>query len=157
VFQSLRSHFPRDHITIVGWHDKSFEEQIRILDQTDILISPCGGISMILPFLPVGAHVILMDFYSEKEHLLFEAGVSASMEAAFWDAWPHIHKIYYQVFDRSEVHFDEPWTPAPDQLHNLSFQQDVLSKQDQLDIRDYGNIVVNTTRIVELVRMAQSP
>jgi hypothetical protein len=152
VVQALQTHFVLADVAAIQWDPLSFVEQLHILGGIDLLITPCGGISMILPFLPVGAHAIIMDFFAEKDELLFEAGTSASMEAAFWNAWPHVHKLYYQVFSRAEVRFDPPWQPLANQ--SLTFQESILKEEDQTGSRDYGNIEVDLDRIVQMVKAA---
>ena len=42
-------------------HDER-EEQLRIVSTATIALSPPGGVSMILPFLPEGAHAILINY-----------------------------------------------------------------------------------------------
>lgn len=143
---------PEYQVSIVEWTPLTFQEQLALIGNTWILITPCGGISMILPFLPVGATAIIMDYYSPTDLLMFEAGVSASMEAPFWNAWPHFRKLYYQVFSAEEYRFDEPWQASAERP--LTFQEEVLLTEDQRSSRNYGNIVVNLTRIVQLLQMA---
>ena len=37
-------------------------EQFRLLSETTVAVSPCGGVSMILPFLPPGAYAVLLNY-----------------------------------------------------------------------------------------------
>ncbi len=153
VVRTLQEECQTCDVGSVQWDKQSFQEQLQLMNSIHLLITPCGGISMILPFLPIGAHAIIMDFFSEKDELMFEAGTSASMEAAFWNAWPHVHKLYYQVFSRAEIQIDPPW--IPDENKSLTFQEAILKQEDQQGSRDYGNIVVDLKRIVRMARMAR--
>ena len=40
----------------------SMAEQFRLLSETTVAVSPCGGVSMILPFLPPGAYAVLLNY-----------------------------------------------------------------------------------------------
>ena len=56
---------------------------------------------MILPFLPEGAHAILLNYMvgpkDPRRHGECE-GCSWSMEAELWRHMRHVHKMYYQVW-----------------------------------------------------------
>jgi len=85
----------------------SVADQLRMLSQTSIAVSPCGGISMILPFLPEGAYVILMNYAvilsGRRVGLHGEcSGCSWTMEGELWRHVRHINKVYYQVFGPSD-------------------------------------------------------
>ena len=42
--------------------------QLELISQTTVAISPAGGVSMLLPFLPSGAHAVLVGYMlGEKE------------------------------------------------------------------------------------------
>ena len=78
-------------------------------------ISPCGGISMILPFLPEGAHAILMNYMvgprDATRHGECE-GCSWSMEAELWRHVRHVHKQYYQVWSARDFARGRPGRDA---------------------------------------------
>ena len=79
----------------------SMAEQFRLLAETTVAISPCGGVSMILPFLPQGAYAVLLNYMlgagEPQRHGECE-GCSWTMEAELWRHVRHVHKMYYQVF-----------------------------------------------------------
>ena len=79
----------------------SMAEQFRLLSETTVAVSPCGGVSMILPFLPQGAYAVLLNYMlgagEPQRHGECE-GCSWTMEAELWRHVRHVHKMYYQVF-----------------------------------------------------------
>jgi len=99
-------------------------EQLAMLSRTTIAVSPCGGASLILPFLPEGAYAILVNYMEPKT--LFRRGThgecygcSWTMESEFWDHVAGVNKMYYQVFRDSDFEDGKPsrhaavriWTP----------------------------------------------
>ena len=107
------------------------------LYKTTILITPCGGVSMIAPFLPKGTHAIIMDFYVNSNAYLkgerYEIGESGSMDAALFNYFPHFRKLYYQVRSASDYHLDFP------NASNTRFD---------------ASIIINMTRLKELIDVA---
>jgi hypothetical protein len=120
------------HVSIETWMEKSMVEQIHLMHQTQLLITPPGGISMFMPFLPQGAHAIITDFYSSKAEHGFASNVSASMEAPFWNHWPHFKKLYYQVWPGDYV----------------------MDIQDSTDTRNYASVRMSLRRVNQLVNVA---
>lgn len=126
----LQNSYRNANILVVEWNDMSFRDQIRLMLQTDVIITPCGGVSMLLPFLRRDRTAIILDFFSTEAKHGFPSGISASMEAPFWNAWPHFSKIYYQVFSPDEYIFDLP---------------------NNTDTRDYASIIVNVSRLKHML------
>ena len=89
--------------------------QFRLVASTTLAISPCGGISMILPFLPEGAHAILMNYQASesdpKRHGECD-GCSWPMEAELWRHVRHVHKQYYQVWGPNDFARKKPGRDA---------------------------------------------
>ncbi|CAF5005764.1 unnamed protein product [Rotaria sp. Silwood1] len=89
-----------------------FRKQMHELHSTTVLITPCGGVSSTVPFLPKGAHAIIMDYYVNKAAYrpaaIWKLGESGSMDSAIWNYFPHIRKLYYQVRDPSDFEFAFP-------------------------------------------------
>lgn len=86
-------------------------EQLRLVARTTIAISPCGGISMILPFLPEGAHAILMNYMVANDDARRHGecdGCSWTMEAELWRHVRHVHKQYYQVWGPADFAGGKP-------------------------------------------------
>ncbi|CAF1314992.1 unnamed protein product [Rotaria magnacalcarata] len=115
------------------WHTIPFKKQIEKLLKTTILITPCGGVSLIIPMLPHGAHAIVMDYYVSVAAHGFHAGERGSMEGAFLNHISHVRKQYYQVYGRSDYEFDYPGTS---------------------DTREQASIIVNMTRLQLLIDKA---
>ena len=91
---------------------------------------------MIIPFLPHGAHAIVMDYFVTKhDHPShnFRVNQSASMEGAFLNHIPHVTKLYYQIHGENEYVFDMPGTR---------------------NSREHGSIIINTTRLKTLIDKA---
>ncbi|CAF1204837.1 unnamed protein product [Didymodactylos carnosus] len=129
----LQKTYKNIEIKVVKLHRLSFPEQIKLMYKTTIIITPCGGISATIPFLPRGAHAIIMDFYNTKKHRGWNPGESGSMEGYVWNYFPHFKKLYYQVRDESDYIMDLPNTT---------------------NTRDYASIIVNMSRLKMLVDTA---
>ncbi|CAF3675408.1 unnamed protein product [Rotaria sp. Silwood1] len=118
---------------VIEWQNIPFNKQIEKLLNTTILITPCGGVSMIIPMLPHGAHAIVMDYYVTQEQYGFKRGQSASMEGASLNHFPHVRKHYYQVCGSQDYEFDFPGVK---------------------DTRNDASVIVNTTRLQLLIDTA---
>uniref|UniRef100_A0A7S0L8S3 Glycosyltransferase 61 catalytic domain-containing protein n=1 Tax=Coccolithus braarudii TaxID=221442 RepID=A0A7S0L8S3_9EUKA len=92
-------------VVVTDYSSLTMREQLQIVASSTIAISPCGGISMILPFLPEGAYAILLNYLlgadEPRRHGECE-GCSWSMEAELWRHVRHVNKMYYQVWDASD-------------------------------------------------------
>lgn len=106
----LAARLPHAKIATVEWHNFSIEKQLDLLAHTSILITPCGGVSMVIPFLPEGAHAIVMDYLSDGgdsgARYGYDKGDSASMEVSFLDRFPHVTKYYYQIYSQDDLEWD---------------------------------------------------
>lgn len=98
VVDFLERYHISSRVKVIEWQHSSLQEQMEILMNTSLLITPAGGISMLIPFLPIHAHVLIMDFPSNRAQFGIPANASGSMEASFWTAWTHLYFMYYQVF-----------------------------------------------------------
>ncbi|CAF0993443.1 unnamed protein product [Rotaria sordida] len=129
--------YPQIQLDVIDWSEYTFTQQLHELHKTTILITPCGGISTIIPFLSDGTHAIIMDFYVNKkayaQRARYRVGESASMDGAFLNYFPHIRKLYYQVRSAKDYVFDFPGA---------------------LDTRQDASIRVNMTRLKELIDTA---
>jgi hypothetical protein len=129
----LRLTYPRISIEVVEWHKIPFNKQISKLLNTTILITPCGGVSMIIPMLPHGAHAIVMDYYVTHSEHGFNKGQTASMEGSFLNHIHHVKKQYYQIYQRQDYQFDYPGAS---------------------NVREAASIIVNMTRLQLLIDTA---
>ena len=71
-------------------------QQLHLVGRATIAVSPPGGVSMILPFMPAGAHVILIN-YMMQERGKRQAAEAGKVEAnnrsngiAFVRVAPHL-------------------------------------------------------------------
>jgi len=102
---------PLADVQVTGFAGLSMVEQLRLVARTTIAISPCGGISMILPFLPEGAHAILMNYMVANDDARRHGecdGCSWTMEAELWRHVRHVHKQYYQVWGPADFAGGKP-------------------------------------------------
>lgn len=86
-------------------------QQLALVASSTIAVSPCGGISMILPFLPEGAHAVLMNYMIGPRDAVRHGecvGCSWSMEAELWRHVRHVHKLYYQVWGPADFAKGKP-------------------------------------------------
>ena len=133
VEEFIRLTYPTISMEVVEWQTIPFNEQIAKLLNTTILITPCGGVSLILPLLPHGAHAIVMDYYVTVSAYGYQSGQSGSMEGAVLNHISHVRKQYYQVYGPQDYEFDFPGTT---------------------DAREGSSIIVNTTRLKLLIDKA---
>lgn len=56
----LREAYPEVDVDIIEWQKLGVKGNLEELGKTTILLTPCGGVSMMLPFLPPGSHAIVM-------------------------------------------------------------------------------------------------
>ena len=133
VEKFVRLNYPTITTEVIEWHTISFRQQVEKLLNTTILITPCGGVSLILPLLPRGAHAIVMDYYVNVGAHGFSPGQSGSMEGAFLNHIPHVRKQYYQLYGRQDYEFDYPGAT---------------------DSRESASVIVNTTRLRTLIDKA---
>ncbi|KAI8914574.1 hypothetical protein EDD86DRAFT_259977 [Gorgonomyces haynaldii] len=100
IHQHLKSLFPDIPVDIISPGEMTIPEQLQVITNTTILITPPGGISMLIPFLPQHSHAIIMDYLGmEDEPIETKPGESVSMEVSFWNLFPHIRKQYYQIMN----------------------------------------------------------
>ena len=99
----------------VAFHTLSLREQLRLVSRTTLALSPAGGVSMILPFLPEGAHVILVNYavgpQDEKRRGGHESSCtrcSWTMEAELWQHVRWVRKLFYQVWEPDDFAGGKP-------------------------------------------------
>ncbi len=78
-------------VSVVEPYSVGWEAGLRSLVQTTVLVTPCGGISTTLPFLPLGASAVVADYPDPA------TGRSVSMEGQLWGHVPHVRVFYYQM------------------------------------------------------------
>jgi hypothetical protein len=101
VYEFIRNRWKNIVVDIISPQDYTIEKQLQMMLEATIVITPCGGISMLLPFLPHNSHAIIMDYYGEDVNWMnTQQGESSSMEVSFWNLWPHFVKQYYQIMEK---------------------------------------------------------
>jgi hypothetical protein len=133
VEKFIRLTYPTITTEVIEWHTLSFRQQVEKLLSTTILITPCGGVSLILPLLPRGAHAIVMDYYVNTALHGFSVGQSGSMDGAFLNHISHVRMQYYQLYGVKDYEFDYPGAS---------------------DAREGASVIVNTTRLRTLIDKA---
>jgi hypothetical protein len=138
VADYLKKTYSSIPLTIVEWHKmETLNEQLKLIYSTTILITPSGGVSAIIPFLPRNAHAIIMDYYVSNETYdeqdQWKVGESASIDSALWNYFPHIRKLYYQIKNQNDCIFDIP---------------------KGKNIRHDASVIINVTRLKQLVDTA---
>ncbi|KAJ3006621.1 hypothetical protein HKX48_009549 [Thoreauomyces humboldtii] len=111
MVEFLRQAWPTVQLDVVCFSDLSITEQLHVFTNTTILITHSGGGSAMLPFLPDGAHAIILDYLAGGGGPVIDndvPGHSVSMEAALWNYWPHVKKLYYQIYSPDELRVDNP-------------------------------------------------
>ena len=110
VHKYLTTRWETDHreveVVVVRWSTLSFSEQLNLIGKASVLVTPCGGVSFIGSFLPVGGGLIVMDYLSSMhDHEVFGCSgknQSCSMDALFWGMFAHLRTMYYQIRSPSE-------------------------------------------------------
>ncbi|CAF1045362.1 unnamed protein product [Adineta steineri] len=133
VEKFIRYTYPNISTEVIEWHTIPFDKQIEKLLHTTILITPCGGVSLILPMLPHGAHAIVMDYYVTMPLHGFQVGQSGSLDSAFLNHISHVRIQYYQIYGPNDYQFDFPEGRNP---------------------RNDASIVINMTRLQLLIDKA---
>jgi hypothetical protein len=144
-------------VEVVELEKMPWSKQLELVLSTTLLITPCGGLSTILPFLPVGASAIVMDYP--------DPGVnrSVSMEGQLWNHFPHVRTMYYQMRDGTDWMWVRPRdaseAPSPDEgvegalLKEPPPPPEVI---ETLDPRHDTAPILKKDRILALVRAALS-
>lgn len=94
VMQMLQQRYPLARVQLMdfGKHPNlTMAEQVELMSETSILISPCGGLATVLAFLRPGATAIVMNFW--HTHL----NRSVMMEDAFYSNLEYLDLQYFPV------------------------------------------------------------
>ncbi|CAF1338655.1 unnamed protein product [Didymodactylos carnosus] len=133
IEEFIRKTYPTISFEVVEWHKIPFPKQIEMLIHTTILITPSGGVSTRAPFLPRGAHAIIMDYYVLTPNQDVQRGYSGTLEGEFHNYFPHYIKDYYQIYGTQDFVWDYPGAS---------------------DSRNDASIIVNMTRLSFLIEKA---
>uniref|UniRef100_A0A0G4G6A5 Glycosyltransferase 61 catalytic domain-containing protein n=1 Tax=Chromera velia CCMP2878 TaxID=1169474 RepID=A0A0G4G6A5_9ALVE len=75
------------------------KEELGVWSSVDILITPCGGVSMLGFFMRPGAQMIVMDHLEDDSRY----AKSMSMEKMIWEALPWMSVQFYQIINRTDL------------------------------------------------------
>lgn len=110
VNEHMRSRFGNHaDVRVTSFAGMPFAEQLQLITSTSVAFSPCGGISMLLPFLPRGAHVVLINYIIRTLDPRYVgvhgecANCSWTMESELWRHVRHVHPLFYRIEDASDV------------------------------------------------------
>ncbi|KOO30240.1 hypothetical protein Ctob_007861 [Chrysochromulina tobinii] len=138
-------------IQVTGFASMPLAEQLALVTSTSVAFSPCGGISMILPFLRHGAYAMLINYIIRSANPNYEgphgecANCSWTMEAELWRHVRHVHMHYYRILDASDV-------PVP-RLTTGAGAIDNTGSDGYHGQRD-ANVHINLTRLHGLIHSA---
>ena len=81
------------HVPVDVWEPDQlpFDEQVRTVRQYSVLVTPCGGISFVSPFLYPGASVVYVDWFDASWN------TTSQMEAYIWQHDPRLTRFHYQI------------------------------------------------------------
>jgi hypothetical protein len=119
----LRDRFPEVSIALELYKLCCWENELQLLSETSVLITPCGGVSLSAIFLPHGASLIMVDYF------IVQKNSSVGMKEKLWANLGYIRTFHY------------PFTAEEVQLPASLFPQ--LRRDQQKDMKDYGEIQIN--------------
>ncbi|KAM0790426.1 hypothetical protein ACM66B_003307 [Microbotryomycetes sp. NB124-2] len=96
--QNLRDRFQVE-VQLLDPERVNLEEQLRVLQQTTVLVSPCGGISFSAAFLPPGAALVVSDYWDTR------ANRSYAMDMYIFTQMSDLTPFTYTV-EKKDVSYD---------------------------------------------------
>ena len=72
-------------------HTLPFEEQVRRVRSYPVLVTPCGGISFVSPFMAAGSSAVYVDFFDARWN------TTAPMEEYVWQHDPRLARYHYHI------------------------------------------------------------
>jgi len=148
VEHAVISAFPTVLASTTTFRNMSIAEQLRLLQQTTLAISPAGGISTILPLgLPPGAYAILVNYYADRTtHFQGECiNCSWTMEAELWRICRHVTPLFYQI--RQPDDFPRRMLPGSE-----ASRRPFRGKWFQPGA--HADVLLDPTRLIELMKAA---
>lgn len=108
-------------------------DQLKLFQTLTIVISPCGGISLLFSFLSPKSTLIVSGF-PKPEKSDYSAG---RMEAIYWDYQSHLNVLHYPVNTLEDFEL-----------------ADHLKKDDFASVRNYADIILKTEKLFPLIDRA---
>ena len=152
VHEHVRARFDTvADVRVTGFAGMPLAEQLQLITSTSVCFSPGGGVSLLLPFLPRGAHAILVNYIIRTldSHYAGEHGecsnCSSTMEAEMWRHVRYVRKLYYRIRDASDVPVP-PLTAAAGRAGN--------GGPDGYEAQRGASVHINVHRLGKLVQTA---
>ena len=110
----------KDNVRVASFETMTIRQQLELVSTSTLALSPPGGCSMVLPFLPEGAHAILVNYMldakQDTRRLRGAEGTCAkcslTMEASLWRHVRHVRQLQYQVWEPSDFARGRPGREA---------------------------------------------
>ena len=99
VVEHLRATFDVD-VDVWEPDSFSFEEQVQRVRQYPVLITPCGGVSFISPFMYPGSSVIYIDYFNPHNNQ------TEFMEEFLWQFDGRLNRYHYYIAREDVIDFD---------------------------------------------------
>jgi hypothetical protein len=128
-------------VEIVEIYKYTLEEQIHIVSEATMIISPCGGISFAALFLPRNAIAIFTNYWepAASNGDIFRPAASRSMEGFIYNKLTRFATMYYPTSKRDTIFI----------MPSISG-----GNYTQADYREYGNVHVNLRKLRDMLRSA---
>ncbi|CAF3125226.1 unnamed protein product [Rotaria sp. Silwood2] len=121
-------------ITIANdFKDSTITQQLELFQTVTIVISPCGGISLLFFWLPPQSTLIVSSYLVPTTN----GYLSGRMESQLWDYQSHMHVIHYPVDS-----LDEFTMPAQ------------YKKTDWVALRNYADLTLKPEKLFPLIDQA---
>lgn len=132
IIQTLKHKFPNIDLILLSPGNTLTNNQINILKDVTLLISPAGGIACSAPLLPQGSTILEFGFYNTNLNITYD------YDSSLWAEFTHISTIIFPILPK-EI------TECPEYDEN------------DLQYRDWGSYVycsynVNLLRLESMVR-----
>jgi hypothetical protein len=132
VVQHLQRVFPSHNVQAVDWEAVgSWQQQLAFLSDTTVLITPAGPSSLSGVFLPHNAAVIVVDAFD------LNSQGRLGQEERVWASLGYLRALWY------------PYT-----LDDVVLDVQGKDRRNAADVREWGRVRVNVTRMEQLVRAA---
>ncbi|GAA5820822.1 hypothetical protein JCM11251_001830 [Rhodosporidiobolus azoricus] len=141
-YEEVREHIEETYgveTLLVNPAELTIEEQIRLLDQTTVLVTPPGGVSFSSPFLHEGAAAIYVEYWDTTH----ERSFPMDQEVYTWN--PSLHALFY------------PLARADLSLNRTALDPVTLSHfvNDEMGLwQGYSNVRINLDRLDVYLRDA---
>ena len=127
VSEWVREAYPELVVRDVDWSTiRSPQDELAIWLNTTLVITPCGGVSLPMAFMPAGSHAIVMDYWNAK------LSRTQQMDGYLWSHLPHLHVHSYVIQGPQDVQLE-------------------TSVESYLSFRSRACVKVQRNRILDLV------